>query len=505
MAKKTARESILQEKTVKSPKVKVVADERVKSLKTMSFLSILIVVLICFVFNILLGVTLDKTLTYDATSVHINTVGTYTKNLLKNMDKKVEIYGLFNKNDTSLEWHDYLVPIVDDYEAKADGKISVSYIDPDTNPFIISELDPDGLYGVKKNRYVIKCEDRLVCIDPYNCLNYDQSIANQYNIGVLTGNDVEFYFTGYIQYVISDNPLRAFYLTGHGETNQHNSLDTILVSIGIKTDTLDITKEGTSLPSKCDLIMILQPRQDISESERDLLKLYLQNGGKMLVVNDFNENKTVDYTNLNQLCNQMGISLEAGLLHENDTTCLIKSDDPYTSWGLLNTDYMGDGYEWSAYYTSHNRYLSVYHDKAEGISVYPLLTTSETASVEFLNMNVSGSVSEGMYPIVLKGQDTGEKGGELLVFATQSLTSDDYYDMKTLNDPNAEFVRHSIGSICQQEVKNVQIPVKTIPNYALGRALSSNEVTMWSIVVMTIIPVGCLACGFYIYRKRRHL
>lgn len=505
MAKKSAREHILEEKTVKSPRVKVASDKRIKSLRTMSFLSILIIVLICFVFNILLDVTLDKALTFDATSVKINTVGTYTKNLLKNMDKKVEIYGLFDKNDMSLEWRDYLIPILDDYESKADGKITLSYIDPDSNPFIIRELDPDGLYGAAKKKYVIKCEDRLVCVDPYNCLNYDQGIASTSGVYVLTGNDVEFYFTGYIQYVTSDDPLQAFYLTGHGETMEHTNLDTILVSLGIKTETLNLSGVGSSIPNQCDLIAILQPKQDISEAERDILKLYLQNGGKILLVNDFNENQNVEYTNLNLLCHQMGISLEAGLIHENDSSCLIQSDNPYISWGHLNTDYATEGYAWSAYYTSYNRYLSVFADKPDTISVYPLLTTSESATVEFKNMNISDAISQGTYPIVLKGVDTSEKSGALLVYATSSLTSDEYYGMKTLNDPNAEFVRQSIGTICQRSVNNVQIPVKTIPNYALGRPLSSNEVTMWSIVVMTIIPVGCLICGFYIYKKRRHL
>ena len=63
MAKKTATESILREKTVKQAKVKVRTDSRFKSLRSMSIISVVLVIAICIVANILLSLTLDDTLT----------------------------------------------------------------------------------------------------------------------------------------------------------------------------------------------------------------------------------------------------------------------------------------------------------------------------------------------------------------------------------------------------------------------------------------------------------
>ncbi len=173
MAKKTATESILREKTVKQAKVKVRTDSRFKSLRSMSIISVVLVIAICIVANILLSLTLDDTLTFDTSSVQSNTITPLSKTYIKNLDKQVEIIGLFDKNDTSFEWRDYFLPILDDYESKAGGKIDLKYIDPDVDPFIIPRLDPDGIYNLQKYTYVIRCGEILVSEDPYSCCKYD--------------------------------------------------------------------------------------------------------------------------------------------------------------------------------------------------------------------------------------------------------------------------------------------------------------------------------------------
>ena len=107
MAKKTANESILREKTVKHGKAKVRIDSRFKSLRSVSVISIVLVIAICIVANLLLSLTLDDKLTFDTSSVQSNTITSLSKSYIMNLDKQVEIIGLFDRNDTSFEWRDY--------------------------------------------------------------------------------------------------------------------------------------------------------------------------------------------------------------------------------------------------------------------------------------------------------------------------------------------------------------------------------------------------------------
>lgn len=504
MAKKTAKESILREKTVKSAKVKVNSDSRFKSLKSMSILSVVLVIAICIVGNAILSLTLDKTLTFDTSSVKSNTVSQFTRNYLKDLNKTVEIIGLFDRNDESLEWRDYFVPIVDDYEAKGNGKIELRYVDPDVDPFILTQLDPEGIYNLQKNMYVIRCDDLLEVIQPYSCFGYDQDFLYYYGYGMPVVNNVELEFTSSIVYVSSDRPLHAYYLSGHNLPS-HNSMDTILKSLGFTVSELSLSGESAEIPSDCELLLILEPKSDLAPIEKELIKTYLDNSGKVILVSDFDADDSVSYTNLNDLTKKMGVGLENGIIHENDISCLPNADDPYSSIAVVDSSYA----EYIAippnYSIQNCRYLKVYADRGNSVFVSPLVITSDSASVDFKDVLIDVSASAGTYPVVLQSVDnSGTEASCMIVIGTSSFTSDEYYATKTMNDNNADFMRVVINDICPVQM-NVLVPSKRVPSYVLGKPLSSSSATVWSVIVMTVIPVGCLICGGFIYRRRRHL
>ena len=510
MAKKSASESILQEKTVRTSKAFVDSDSRFKVLKRVSIISVVVVVAICLIMNILIHLILDDKLTFDSSSVHSNSISSISENYLDQLNKKVEIIGLFDKNDDTLWWPEYFVSILEDYEAKADGKIDVSYIDPAVNPYIYTELDPDNVYGLSTlvsyygGVYVVKCEDNLTFVNPYNCFVPDTEIYNTYGYFIPTTNDVELNITGSILYVTSDNPLHAYYLTGHQESQSHSSVDKLLKSIGFETATLDLSHQNAKIPVDCNLILILQPLQDISESERDLLKLYMKNGGNLLVVNAFIKERSVVFNNLNEVTRSFGINMDNAVLHENNANYLVETTDAYTSYVRVNPN-LQDLNTSASYRASNIRYISAYTDKSDSVSVTPILITSEDTSVEFENTSIGTDVTIGSYPAVLQGSDSyNTSAGELFVFATTDFTSDEYYAEKTLQDMNADFFRTMVQIMCPTNI-GVGIPEKTIPNYSLQKPLSSNEITMWSMIVMTVIPLGCLIIGGVVYKKRRHL
>ena len=430
MARKTAKESILQEKTVKSPKVKVRSDKRFRVLKNASVISVILVVAICIVFNLIVDLLLDKKLTFDTTSVKQNSITSLSESYLKDLDKKVEIIGLFDKNDTSIEWRDYFLPILDDYEAKADGMIDLRYIDPDVDPFILTQLDPNNVYNLQKYTYVVKCGDILVPVNPYSCFEYDSDMLYYYGVYKPVGNQIENTFTGYIRYVTSGRPLHAYYLGGH------------------------------DLPGH----------------------------------------------SMNDLTLRMGVTLEQGIIHENDVTRLYTASDPYTSIATVTDSYAQTIGLQLDLYNANCRYLKIASDRPSEVYVSPLVVTSGSASVDFQNAQIDASVSAGTYPVILMSVDaTNSQAPSCMIIAgTSAFTSDSYYSTRTLSDNNAVFVRRMIGDICEISIERT-IPTKTIPSYALSKPLSSSAATMWSIIVMTLIPIACLICGIYTYRRRRHL
>lgn len=508
MAKKTARESILQEKTVKTMKPKVKLDQRFKSLKNISIISVVLVIAIAIVFNLIVDMTLDKPLTFDTSSVKSNTVSSMTVDYLKSLDREVEIIGLFNKNDTNMNLREYFIPLLDDYEAKGDGKIVLKYIDPEEDPFILDELDPNNFYHLQKYIYVVRCGERLIPIDPASCFEYDADMYSYYGAWVPVTNLIEHTFTGDIVYVSSSRPLNAYYLGGHG-LPAHHSMDTILKSMGFSTSEITLSGSTTSIPDDCELLMILQPQTDITLIEKELIKSYLDNMGKVLIVNDYDQNKKVSYPNLNEVTRYMGATMEQGLLHENDVTYLSNVDDPYSSIAVTEENYAQNSFLPENFNVEKCRYIKVFLDKADNLKVTDLVVTSKSASVDFEDSEIGSDVTSGMYPVAMLCQNTAlgtqSERPSLLLIGTKSFTSDDYYGVQTLDDNNAQFIRRMLVSICPVEADNIIVPKKTIPSYILEKPLSASSATAWATIVMTIIPLGSLICGIYIYRRRRHL
>lgn len=505
MAKKTANESILREKPGKAPKIKVTGDKRFKSLKSVSIISVILVIAICIVSNLIIDMTLDKKLTFDTTSVKSYSVSSVTEDFLEKLDKKVEIIGLFDRNDTSIEWRDYFIPLLDDYEAEANGKIDLKYIDPDVDPFILENLDPENIYALRKYTYVVKCGDILTSIYPYNCFEYDPDMRNYYGVDLPIANKIEEIFTVNILYVSSGRPLHAYYISGHNLPS-HQKLDDMLKMLGFLSSELDIRSAGSKIPEDCELLILLQPSTDITLSEKETLKSYLDNSGKMLLVTDFSNNKQVAFTNLNEVTRRMGVSLEQGMLHENNGDYLLDVSDPYNSIAVVTSEYnQYIGGVPSAYTIRNCRYMKVERDRSEHVYVSPIVVTSGSASVDFQNEQISSDVSAGTYPVILDCVDDSTKDRScLIIIGTDTFTSDEYYADKTSEDNNAVLVKQMIHDICPVEY-NVIIPNKEIPSYMLSKPLSSSKATRWSIAVMTVIPLCCLVCGVYVYQRRRHL
>ena len=506
MAKKTAKESILREKTVKSRSVKprITTDSRMKILKNASIISVVLVIAICIVGNLILSLTLDKALTFDTSSVKENTVSQFTRSYLRSIDKKVEIIGLFDKNDQSFALREYFIPILDDYEAKGDGKVDVKYVDPDVDPFILTELDPENQYGLEKYTYVVRCQDRLEMINPYTCITVDSEMLYYYGVQIPVTNNVELAFTSCIVYVSSERPLRAYYLDGH-DCPAHSSMDTMLQMLGFTNSMLNLNGTSARIPDDCELLVILEPKTDLSPSEKELINSYLDNAGKVLLVLDYDSNRSVQYTNLNELTKRMGVTLENGVIHENSIEYLTDPDNPYSSIADVDPDYAEYIGVPDKYTVDHCRYLKVDQDKSEMVYVDPLVITSDTASVDFLNTQIDASASTGVYPVILQAVDTSKSQNScMIIIGTSAFTSDSYYSNRTLVDNNATLMKGMIKNICPVP-NTVLVPSKTMPSYVLSKPLSSSSATMWSIVVMTVIPLGSLICGCYIYNRRRHL
>lgn len=111
--------------------------------------------------------------------------------------------------------------------------------------------------------------------------------------------DVENILSAGIEYVTADNIPSLYFLSGHGEKNTQDG-------------PLDIT-ELTKLPDDAALLILNNPDEDYSASEVDMLIDFMEDGGRMIILTNENNNSM---PNLARLLASAGLSLEPDAIED---------------------------------------------------------------------------------------------------------------------------------------------------------------------------------------------
>ncbi|MDE6451931.1 MAG: Gldg family protein, partial [Odoribacter sp.] len=120
-------------------------------------------------------------------------------------------------------------------------------------------------------------------------------------------------------------PVRAGFLTGHGERSLHHTGDAgfyrfstartmrqALINQGY--DIFELNLETDEIPGNTDIVVVADPQKSLSESELQALKLYLRQGGDMLVLGEPGRQAV-----LNPLLDEIGVHLADGCLMQQRT------------------------------------------------------------------------------------------------------------------------------------------------------------------------------------------
>jgi ABC-2 type transport system permease protein len=251
-----------------------------------SIVLIAAVVAIAVVLNILVGLAGVK---WDLTPNKLYSIGDTTKNILAELDKDVIIYGLFDETRLSPSSADReFVDLLDQY-----GKyphVEVKYVDPDKNPGILKEIDPnDTLEDVSKSVFIVKSGNKLRSLSYYDLFStyFDQSTFET----KITGSAAESGFTGAIKYVTADYTPTIYFTTGHDEKDIDRNFSYLkeqLINNNFDIKPINLLIEG-EMPEDAEILVVASPQKDLTTGERDKIKEYLKDGGKAIFMFDYLE------------------------------------------------------------------------------------------------------------------------------------------------------------------------------------------------------------------------
>ena len=298
-------------------------DDRAHKLKIYSIGSVVLLIGIVLVTNILFDGIFGKVLTFDFSDYGQNSISEESQIFLDSLspDTHVRIIGLFDRPDTvSGTPYQYIIPLLDDYVKKSDGKITVEYYDLTKNPSIINQIDPSNSYDLASNadNFVVEYNGRIKIITPLDCYSYDQDRYYYTGVYYITSNNTEYVFTNTINMLTNNNLCKAYIVSGLKEETSFY-ITQIMNSMSINVEELP-SSDNFVIPEDCDLLILNGPNADISEKMYVAMTDYIMNGGKIFIAVDYNtKNVTERFDRLNLLVNQMGINIDPALINENDS------------------------------------------------------------------------------------------------------------------------------------------------------------------------------------------
>lgn len=242
----------------------------------------------------------------DITQNKLYTLTEESKQKVKEIQEEVHIYVVGAVQDSAI------IDLIKQY-SKANSKISYETIeDITTRPEISAE------YGIESDTImIIKTQNKNQILSYSDLYTYDYTTYEQIDI---TEQKIT---NAMVNLTIEKKPV-IYFLTGHNEYSTKVELTRLIE--GLENDvntveTLDLLVTQ-KIPEDTSALVIGTPTKDFETLEADLLIQYIQNGGKILWLND-PDFTGLQYSNIQRVLDQFGVKLDNGIVIEQDANKMV--------------------------------------------------------------------------------------------------------------------------------------------------------------------------------------
>lgn len=247
---------------------------------------------------------------YDMTANDLYRVSGVTTRMLQELEDPIEIR-VFS-DEASLDQR--FVKYMEKYTALS-PLLTLEFIDPQKEPSAVKDLD--GEANTVQVRNAVTGDTASFKVSGFEgqdaaAVLYDSASYYAYGTQTPVSFDAEGRLAGAIGTVTGSQRYTIFHLTGHGESPMATSIAALLEKANYEQYSLELLSVG-SIPETCDLLICNAPTSDLSEDELTLLKRWLADGGKLLLVLDENT-----LPNFSALLKVYGMQTEQGYLADHD-------------------------------------------------------------------------------------------------------------------------------------------------------------------------------------------
>ncbi len=375
------------------------------------------------------------------------------------------------------------------------GDVTVNYLDPYTNPDILSKYPKESL-GL--GSVVVSCGERYRALALYDLFNVDSQT------GAVVSSKVENAVTNAIMLVTNANPTTVTVLTGVN-TGDVSGLTSLLKSNGYLIQETDILT-GKIDPNSS-LVILAAPMVDIPADSLKKIDEYLDNGGKTLYY--FADSTQPELPNIEEFLSEWGIGVGTGTVVETDENRIF-FDRSFVMQNYGGTSFVeGLGTTDNAILAVQYRPIEQLFTESSNRTTQALMYSFDTAALMPANADSdwepSGDTETQSYNALVLGQRTvlennEQKTSSVAVFGSTLIVDPSILSMTALN--NAEYLVNMSNILCDKEDSGVIITEKTSGNQTLG--ISNSQKTVINLVFQYLLPVAIIIAGVVVWARRRN-
>ena len=424
-----------------------------------SFFLTAIVLAIIVTVNLALSFLPDSYVQEDLTANQLYSISSQSKVLLGTVEEDITLYWIV----ASGEEDEYIEKLLHNYEDYS-SRVTVEKKDPD--------LDPEFT-----NSY-------------YSMYSTADKFAGESLI------------TSAISYCITDEIPVVHVLEGHGEEELTEGFSDALERDNLSTESLSLLS-GESVPEDVECILINAPSTDISDTERDMLISYLDNGGRILIISGTVQEE--ELPDLNAVIGHYGISVQEGVVVEEDTDHYV-FENPVLLMPSMNSSDITDPLIDDGYHVivPVSKALDV-SGASEDVNVTSLLESSESSFIKAEGYDITtyekeeGDTEGPLTLAALVTKDLDEDRQSQLVWIASSEILEEAYNSYS-SDANEDFVLNALEMMCEKD-NSISVRSKSLTNEYL--TVSTSDANLIKVATIAVIPAVYLLAGIIVVVRRR--
>lgn len=354
----------------------------------------------------------------DVTANKLYTLSEESKNQIKNINQKVTVYLIGFEEDTALsdllkqytkQNENITQEIIKDIQDRAD--IKAKYQITDETQVIIVETE---------ERNKILTVDDLYTFD---YTTYQQIDVSEQKIT-----------NAIVDLTILEKP-KVYFLTGHNEYGIDTHLTVLnayLTNEVNDVESLDLLVKDT-VPEDANALVIGTPAKDFSDREVEIITQYINNGGKILWMND-PELTGKEYPNIQKILDLFGVTFDEGIIIEQDSNKMISETPNFIIPDVSSTNATKNiATDGGVLLINSGKITLVDDEKLEELNVtnQTILTTSDKAlfrtEVSSASISKISSDEEGTFTLASKLTKQINEDTEAVMYAiADNLFATDY-------------------------------------------------------------------------------